>query len=1111
LLEFRILGPFEAVEEDRPVALGGPRQRALLAILVLSRGEVVSTDRLVDQIWGEQPPATATKTLQVYVSHLRKALGAGVLVTRNGGYVLAAQPDQVDAERFDALVADGRTALADGDHGRARDLLGSALGLWRGDPLADLAYETFAPAEVNRLKEGRLAALEERIEADLALARQRALVGELEALVAQYPYQERLRGQLMLALYRSGRQSHALEVYRSGRSALREELGLEPGPDLRALEQRILIQDESLDLPKRATRSGSVAPQRRAISGRTLVMAGAALLAVAAIAAATQELTRGGATASVHVLPNSLAAISTGSNHVVAQVPVGTRPGALTYGSGSLWVANLDDQTVSRVDPKTLRTLRALPVADPPTGIAAADGTVWVAESSPGTTSVWVSRVDPRFDSITRTARIGNVVPGSAVAAVGRGRSLWVAPYAGELTRVNARSGRVARQVDPGAGAAGLAVGAGGAWLTDSDANNVTRVDATGLVTSLAVGHGPSGIAIGGGAVWVADTGDNAVVRIDPTTRSVTTTIPVGESPTGVAFGAGSVWVANSGDGTVTRIDPASGRAVATIAIGGSPRAITVVGNRAWVTLDAPTITPSRLAARGGTARLLDPSDTGPMDPAQAYDPAAWQLLYAVCAKLLNYPDKAGLAGARLVPEVAQSLPAPANGGKSYTFTIRRGFRFSPPSNEPVTAQTFKDTIERTLNPRMRNQVANEFADIVGARAYIAGKAAHIAGVTAHGNKLTVRLRAPAPDLLARLAQPFFCAVPSGTPIDPKGLRTVPSAGPYQVASYTPGQGVVLTRNPNYRGSRPHRLARIEAAVGIPGDRAVRQVAAGTSDYALDGEVTTADAATLSTRYGRNSAPGRSGRQQYFVSPEPAIDFLALNTHRPLFADVRLRRAVNYAIDRAALARLGSGGVTLPDNRLDHYLPAGVPGYRKLHVYPSTPDLAKARRLARGHEGATVVLYTCSTSPCVQQAQVIRSGLSAIGLRLDVKAFPAATLYAKMIKPSEPFDIGYVNWLSDYPDPAAILNLLLESGTVIPTFNDPAYRARLAAAATLTGAKRYLEYGRLDADLARNAAPWVAWGNTSSHDFFSARMGCQVYGVYGMDLAALCIKKQNRR
>ena len=251
VIEFRVLGSLEVVEQDGPLALGAPKQRALLAVLVMHRGEPVSTERLIDEIWGEQPPATANKIVQGYVSNLRRVLGDGSLVTRGHGYLLQAEPGQTDVGRFESLLGEGRRALVGGDPGRAAAQLGEALALWRGAPLADFAYEPFAQAEIARLEELRLVAVEERIEAALALGDHARLVGELEALVREHPLRERLRGQLMLALYRSGRQADALEVYRQTSELLRDELGLEPSPQLRELERSILNQDTAVDPPVR--------------------------------------------------------------------------------------------------------------------------------------------------------------------------------------------------------------------------------------------------------------------------------------------------------------------------------------------------------------------------------------------------------------------------------------------------------------------------------------------------------------------------------------------------------------------------------------------------------------------------------------------------------------------------------------------------------------------------------------------------------------------------------------------------------------------------------------------------------------------------------------------
>ena len=281
-----------------------------------------------------------------------------------------------------------------------------------------------------------------------------------------------------------------------------------------------------------------------------------------------------------------------------------------------------------------------------PTGIAASANAIWVVESDPGATAVSVNRLDPEFDSVGPAVRIGNVVPGGPGAIAAHGNTVWVAPSSGLLTRLNPATGQIAhRGVDPNAGPTAIALDGNAVWVTDNEANNVTRIDPTGLQTSTAV-NGPSGIAVGAGGVWVADSEDDAVVRIDPTTQSVTRTIAVGRSPAGIAIGAGSIWVADSGDGTVTRIDPRTNRVLARIPVGGSPQAITIANGRAWVTVDAQAIGPADLTSGGGTLRM-DAPFVDFMDPALAYDTLSEQLLYATCAKLLNNPDTHGVASGR--------------------------------------------------------------------------------------------------------------------------------------------------------------------------------------------------------------------------------------------------------------------------------------------------------------------------------------------------------------------------------------------------------------------------------------------------------------------------------
>jgi SARP family transcriptional regulator, regulator of embCAB operon len=255
-LEFRVLGPLEVWREGRPIKLGGGRQRGLLAALLLRANEVVPSERLIEELYGGDPAGTAANALQAMVSRLRRLLepGAGtggdtVVVTRAPGYLLRVEPQQVDLARFERLAAEGRAALATGDPARASELLREGLALWRGPPLVDLPLLECFETEVRRLEELRLAALMDRIDGDLASGRGGELVPELEALVAANPLQERLRGRLMLALYRAGRQADALAVYRETSELLREELGLEPSKALQQLERAILTQDAELDAP----------------------------------------------------------------------------------------------------------------------------------------------------------------------------------------------------------------------------------------------------------------------------------------------------------------------------------------------------------------------------------------------------------------------------------------------------------------------------------------------------------------------------------------------------------------------------------------------------------------------------------------------------------------------------------------------------------------------------------------------------------------------------------------------------------------------------------------------------------------------------------------------
>ena len=1116
-MDFRILGPLEVRDDGVELSLGGGKQRALLALLLIHPNESLSTDRLIDELWDEQPPPTAAKILQNYVSQLRRVVGDERLQTQARGYALRIGPGELDVDRFRQRFEEARRAQAAGDPERASLLLGEALALWRGSPLADFTYEAFAGEEIGRLEDLRLSALIERTDADLALGRHGDLISGLETLVAQHPAQERLRGQLMLALYRSGRQAEALQVYQDARRTLAEELGLEPSQGLQRLEQSILTHDPDIEAPEAEQSQPVVAGARSSPSRRGRLVRNQRLLAVVlvsaaavAVAAAAVFVWSDHSPPAAPITGNAVAIIDPRSNRVTGQIAVGAGPGALALGNRSLWVANTLDQNVSRVDLASREVTRVIAVGGVPKSLAMGRNAIWVVRRRPDGHPELI-RIDPRFDVVAPGRRLlpgaDPQLGGRASVAVGPD-GVWAAAEAGSLEHLDSAGKAVTAHIDTGISLARVATGAGAVWASDSHGNSVARIDpARNLVTATTpVGNGPDAIAVGEGAVWVADRRDGAVVRIDPATNSVTIMIQVGRGPTGIAVGLGSVWVANSRDGTVSRIDPLRNKVVQTIEVGGSPQSIAVGDGRVWVSVQTALFRPG---VQAGVLRFAS-IGIDSLDPAIGYTFDAWMIQYATCANLLNYPDRPAPAGTRLVPEVAAAMPRRSADGKSYTFTIRPGFRFSPPSNAPVTAQTFKFSIERALSPKIPNGPGRSFAaDIVGVQAYEAGKAKHISGINVRGNTLTVRLTGVSPDIVSRLAQPLFCPVPIGTPAEATGVQTVPSAGPYYVASYRPEQGAVLKRNPNYHGPRPHAFDEIYYEASTGSGQNVREIEAGTSDFAVVGDLPPTQLTSLATRYGPRSPAARAGKQRYFVNPLLGFVYLALNTSRPLFANADLRKAVNYALDRRAIAYEPSAQPT------DQYLVPGVPGFRDTHFYPLARDLAQAKRLARGH-GGRAVFYAGIESFDREQARLIKAELAAIGIDVQIKSFPGFAMGHLIARRGEPFDMALVSWYVAYPDPSNILNYLFDGRSIKATansntsyFDDPAYNRKLAAAARLSGPQRYAAYQALEADLLRNAAPAAPLFNFAESEFFSARIGCQVYQpVYQIDLAALCLKSR---
>jgi YVTN family beta-propeller protein len=589
-MEFRILGPLEVRDGERTVELGAAKQRALLGVLLLNANELVSTSRLVEELWGERPPATAEKLVQGYVHALRKRLGADVIQTQGPGYKLQVGRNALDLLEFERLIAAAREAPLR----EAVDLRRRALSLWRGPPLGDVVIDGSARFALARLEEIRLTTQLERIEGELELGHHAGLVAELESLVAQYPYQESAHALLMLALYRSGRQADALATYQTLRRRLDEELGLQPSQELRDLEAAILRQDEALARPPREDAAATTpaaaeappeahAPRR----SRALPLAGgvAVLLVGAAIAAAVMR----DEPATVAVAPDSVALIDPERNRVVEAVQVGIQPGPIAARDGAVWVANVEDRTLARIEPRTARVVKYVSLPATPTGVAVgADGAVWVAHGRRGQ----LSRVDPAFARVTATIDVTRTSFGTSTGSVAVGLgAVWAAYGDSTLARIDRTAVRRTGATFAGIGPVGVAVGAASIWVAQGGEPTVERFSPAtfeeGPVTSpITVGDRPTGIAYGERAVWTASAGDDAVFRIDPNANSARS-IPVGDEPSAVAVGGGAVWVANAGDGTVARIDPVTYE-VDTIEIGGAPAGIAVADGRVWVTVREP-------------------------------------------------------------------------------------------------------------------------------------------------------------------------------------------------------------------------------------------------------------------------------------------------------------------------------------------------------------------------------------------------------------------------------------------------------------------------------------------------------------------------------------------
>jgi DNA-binding SARP family transcriptional activator len=602
--EFRLLGTLDV--GSGPAALGGRKQRTLLAFLLLHRNDAIPRETLIDALWPEDPPATAAHALDVYVSRLRKSLGAeGLFETRGGSIRLCVSDEAVDAARFEQLVGDARRAEAPAGRLVA---LEQALALWRGRALADLLDEPALLPGRERLEEERLVAEEERFEVMLALGRHDETIGALQSLASAHPLRERPRRLLMLALYRAGRQNEALEVYRNFRRHLSDELGLEPSVDLRELEAAILRQDETLAAPPpaepaQATFGTPASPPHTRHSRRRAAVIAAVVAVVASAIFATLALSGGGSAPPALVVPGlSAAAIDPSTGRVVDVVPLHDPPTAALAVGTTIWIASWVHRTLTRLDDRTGAVLGTYGLPAHPLALAYGDGRIWIASDDKAHS---LTAVNPRSGEVIWSKPLhqpnlgvfssqGWGANGIAFAS----SSVWVTVGVSGLFRVSP-DGRVEHTFVVGPSPWPVAAANGQVWTGILGPERLVEIDpssdliaarvpvGTMQVAASVAGPVPCTLAVSGQTVWATGSGEgtsttSGIWRVDTVRDVVSGVIHTGGNPCGISLGHGKVWVSNPSSYEVEEIDPQSNK-FRRIALASSPNAIAATPRHVWV------------------------------------------------------------------------------------------------------------------------------------------------------------------------------------------------------------------------------------------------------------------------------------------------------------------------------------------------------------------------------------------------------------------------------------------------------------------------------------------------------------------------------------------------